>query len=67
MQVDQAKKYKELEQENTRLKNLGADLSLREVMLKEDIKGIFLALLGVKMPRSCSWIGIASLSGLPVV
>jgi putative transposase len=34
VQVDQAKKYKELEQENTRLKKLVADLSLHEVMLK---------------------------------
>ena len=39
MKVDQAKKYKELEQENARLKKLVADLSLREVMLKEVIKG----------------------------
>lgn len=35
VKVDQAKKYKELEQENTRLKKLVADLSLREVMLKK--------------------------------
>jgi len=41
VKVDQAKKYKELEQENTRLKKLVADLSLREVMLKEVIKGNF--------------------------
>ena len=39
MEIDQAKKYKELEQENTRLKKLLADLSQREVMLKEVIKG----------------------------
>ena len=39
MEIDQAKKYKELEQENVRLKKLVADLSLREVMLKEVIKG----------------------------
>jgi putative transposase len=41
MKVDQSKKYKELKQENTRLKKLVADLSLREVMLKEVIKGNF--------------------------
>jgi cell division protein FtsB len=41
MKIDQAKKYKELEQENTRLKKLVADLSLREAMLKEVIKGNF--------------------------
>ena len=41
MKVDQAKKYKDLELENTRLKKLVADLSLREVMLKEVIKGNF--------------------------
>ena len=38
VKVDQAKKYKDLELENTRLKKLVADLSLREVMLKEVIK-----------------------------
>ena len=41
MKVDQARKYKDLELENTRLKKLVADLSLREVMLKEVIKGNF--------------------------
>ena len=39
MEIYQAKKYKELEQENDRLKKLVADLSLWEVMLKEVIKG----------------------------
>jgi len=55
MKVDQAKKYKDLEQENTRLKKLLADLSLRE------------ALLGVKMQHSISWISIVSLSELLAV
>ena len=41
MKIDQAKKYKDLEVENTRLKKLVADLSLREVMLKGVIKGNF--------------------------
>jgi hypothetical protein len=41
MKVDQAKKYKDLELENTRLKKLVANLSLREVMLKEVIQGNF--------------------------
>ena len=41
MKVDQARKFKDLELENTRLKKLVADLSLREVMLKEVIKGNF--------------------------
>ena len=41
MKVDQAKKCKDLELENTRLKKLIADLSLRGVMLKEVIKGNF--------------------------
>ena len=41
MKIDQARKYKDLELENTRLKKLVADLSLREVMLKEVIKGNF--------------------------
>ena len=38
MRSDQAKKFKDLELENTRLKKLVADLSLREVMLQEVIK-----------------------------
>jgi putative transposase len=41
MKEDQAKKFKDLEQENARLKRLVADLSLREVMLQEVIKGNF--------------------------
>ena len=41
MLVDHAKRFKEIEQENVRLKKLVADLSLREVMLKDVIKGNF--------------------------
>ena len=41
MKADQAKKFKDLELENARLKKLVADLSLREVMLQEVIKGNF--------------------------
>ena len=39
--VDQAKRYKKLEQENARLKRLVADLSLDNAMLKEIGKGNF--------------------------
>jgi len=41
MKMDQAKKYKELERENTQLKKLVADLSLDNAMLKEINKGNF--------------------------
>jgi putative transposase len=41
MKTDQAKRYKELEQENARLKSLVADLSLDNAMLKEISKGNF--------------------------
>lgn len=41
MRIDQAKKYKELEQENTRLKKLVADLSLDKAILKELAEGNF--------------------------
>ena len=41
MKIDQAKRYKELEQENARLKRLVADLSLDNDMLKEISKGNF--------------------------
>ena len=41
MKTDQAKRYKELEQENARLKRLVADLSLDNDMLKKISKGNF--------------------------
>ncbi len=41
MKMDQARKYKELERENVRLKKLVADLSLDNAMLKEISKGNF--------------------------
>jgi transposase-like protein len=39
MRVDQAKRLKEVEQENSRLKKLVADLSLDNAILKETIRG----------------------------
>jgi len=39
MRINQAKRLKELEQENTRLKKLVADLSLDNVILKETVRG----------------------------
>jgi putative transposase len=41
MRVDQAKRLKELEKENTRLKKLVADLSLDNAILKEANRGNF--------------------------
>ena len=41
LQVDQARRLKELEQENTRLKRVVADLSLEKAMLKELASGNF--------------------------
>ena len=41
MKVDQARRYKELDQENTRLKKLVADLSLDNAILKEVSRGNF--------------------------
>jgi putative transposase len=41
MRVEQAKKLKELEKENTRLKKLVADLSLDNSILKEAARGNF--------------------------
>lgn len=41
MRVDQAKKLKEVEKENARLKKLVADLSLDNAILKEAAKGNF--------------------------
>ena len=41
MKVDQAKRLKELEQENSRLKRLVADLSLDNSILKEVSRGNF--------------------------
>jgi transposase-like protein len=39
MRVDQAHRLKELEQENSRLKRLVADLSLDNAVLKEAVRG----------------------------
>jgi len=39
MRVDQAKRLKELESENVRLKKLVADLSLDNAILKEGLRG----------------------------
>lgn len=41
MQISQAKRLKELESENARLKKLVADLSLDKAILKEAAKGNF--------------------------
>ena len=41
LRVDQAKRLKSLEQENTRLKRLVADLSLDKAILKEVAEGNF--------------------------
>ena len=41
MQVDQAKRLKVLEQENTRLKKVVADLSVDNMILKEVAEGNF--------------------------
>ena len=41
MRVDQAKRLKELERENSRLKRLVADLSLDNAILKETNRGNF--------------------------
>ena len=41
MRVDQARRLKELDQENSRLKKLVADLSLDNAILKEAIRGNF--------------------------
>ena len=39
LRVDQAKRYKQLEQENSRLKKLVADLSMDNAILKEASRG----------------------------
>jgi putative transposase len=41
MRVDQAKRFRELEQENSRLKKLVADLSLDNAILREASRGNF--------------------------
>jgi len=41
MRVDQARRLKELETENSRLKKLVADLSLDNAILKENLRGNF--------------------------
>jgi transposase-like protein len=39
MRIDQAHRLKQLEQENSRLKRLVADLSLDNAILKETVRG----------------------------
>jgi len=39
LRVDQAKRFKEIEQENSRLKRLVADLSMDNAILKEAARG----------------------------
>lgn len=41
LRVDQARRFKEIEQENTRLRKLVADLSLDNAILKEASRGNF--------------------------
>jgi putative transposase len=41
MRVDQARRLKDLEQENSRLKKLVADLSLDNAILREASRGSF--------------------------
>ena len=41
MQMDQAKKYKEMEKENQRLRRAVSDLTLDNLILKEAAKGNF--------------------------
>jgi putative transposase len=41
MRVDQARRLKELERENARLKKLVADLTLDNDILKETVRGNF--------------------------
>jgi len=41
LRVDQAKRFKEIEQENARLKRLVADLSMDNAILKEAARGNF--------------------------
>ena len=43
LRVDQAKRFKQLEQENTRLKKLVADLSMDNAILKEASEGKLLS------------------------
>ena len=41
LRIDQAKRFKEIEQENTRLKRMVADLSMDILILKEAARGNF--------------------------
>ena len=61
LRVDQARRLKELERENARLKKLVADQALDVAILREAAKGNFSARRGGAEP----WSGFASGSGSP--
>jgi transposase-like protein len=52
LNVEQARKLKQLEQENGRLKKLGADLSLEKQVLKDIAEGNFPCPAGVRPSKS---------------
>ena len=54
LQLDQAKRMKDLEKENSRLKKIVADLSLKKAMLKEVASGNFYVLSDANRPWPCS-------------
>jgi putative transposase len=60
LKVDQAKRFKDLEKENARLKKLVADLALDKAMLQETRRGI-------GDPRSLRCLRAAGVQGAPAV
>ena len=64
LSVDQARRLKQLEQENVRLKRALADLTLDKQILKEAVEGNFCALLGAADAWSASRNGSRSRKGV---
>jgi hypothetical protein len=65
MKVDQAKRFKELEVENARLKKLVADQAFDNAILREAAKGNFQAQPDAGMPSSMRVVRWTSVNARP--
>jgi putative transposase len=65
LKLDQVRRLKELEAENTRLRKAVADLTLEKLILKEAVSGNWRALPGVGVASNTSYPSLACPNGGP--